>query len=429
MRALAPRRGDPRAGQPPVSTTRRGAHRWLGALILLLGAAGADARPATWTPGQPGESLEVSLVTVGPGEVYWQRFGHNALRVRDAASGAEALYNYGIFDFAEENFFLRFLRGEMTYELAARRPADDLGQYRAEGRQVIEQALNLSPTQRLELARYLAWNTRPENRKYRYDYFLANCSTKVRDALDAALGGALRASTDGRSRGYTLRMHALRLTSPDLPVYLGVHAGLGPTTDQPVDFWDEMFVPMEVARHVRDVRVRDDADAEVPLVAAEAVLLKGRVPEPAAPPGWIWRFLALGLALAAVLRWLARGNGARRRGFGALAGVLWLLCGIGGLLLLFLWFGTAHHATWRNANLALFNPLCLALLPAAWRALRGRAPASRAATWIAAAVASTAFLAWLWLVLPGHRQDTLDWIALWLPVHFAAWRALRRPAG
>jgi hypothetical protein len=399
--------------------------RALAALALLCCACAAAARPATWTAGQPGGTLEVALVTVGPGEVYWQRFGHNAIRVRDTASGAEVLYNYGIFDFAEEDFLLKFIRGEMTYEIAARRPEDDLSQYRAERRRVTEQVLNLAPAQRLELARFLAWNARPENREYRYDYFAANCSTRVRDALDAALGGALRAVTDGRSRGYTLRLHAQRLTSPDLAVYLGVHAGLGPATDQPIDFWDEMFVPMEVEKHVRAVRVRDDAGAEVPLVAVERVLMEGRVPEPAQPPAWLWRFLAIGLALAALLHWLGRGEGARRRAFGAVAAVLWLVAGCGGLLLLFLWFGTAHAAAWHNHNIALFNPLCLVLLPAAWRALRGRAPASRATGWLAAAIAGIAFAAWLSLVLPGARQDTLDWIALWLPVHFAAWRVLR----
>jgi hypothetical protein len=395
------------------------------ALVLACIAATPPVRAAQWNAGQPGESLAVSLVTVGPGEVYWQRFGHNAIRVRDTASGSEVLYNYGIFDFAAEDFLLNFIRGEMTYEIAARRPADDLDQYRAEGRRVVEQSLNLSPPQRLALARFLAWNAQPDNRRYRYDYFYANCSTKVRDALDAALDGGLRAATDGRSRGYTLRMHARRLTAPDLLVYLGVHAGLGPVTDRPIDFWDEMFVPMELERHVRDLRVRDDSGAEVPLVAAETVLMEGRIPERTEPPVWIWRFLTLGLALGAVLLWLGRGAGARRRGFGALAGSLWLLAGLGGLLLLYLWFGTAHEAAWRNENIALFNPLCLLLLPAAWRAWRGREPASRAQGWIAALVAGIAFLAWFSLVLPGYRQDTLDWIALWLPVHAAAWRVLR----
>jgi hypothetical protein len=398
------------------------------AALALLCAATAAAQPAHWTPSQPGEALEVSLLTVGPGDIYWQRFGHNAIRVRDRETGREVLYNYGIFDFAEENFFGRFIRGAMDYQIAARLPDDDIAQYRAEGRRVSEQALNLAPAQRLELARFLAWNARPENRKYRYDYFSANCSTKVRDALDAALGGALRTATDGRSRGYTLRMHARRLTSPDLPVYLGVHAGLGPMTDQPIDFWDEMFVPMELERHVRDVRVRDDSGAEVPLVASETTLLPDRIGERAAPPDWFWRFLAAGLLLATLLGWLGRGDGTRRRAFGLLAGCLWLLAGLGGLLLAFLWFGTAHESAWRNANLALFNPLCLALLPAAWRALRGRAPQGAASAGIAAVVAMLGLLAWLSLVLPGPRQDLLDWVGFWLPIHVVAALVLRRPA-
>jgi hypothetical protein len=395
------------------------------AALALLACAPLQAQVAQWTPGQPGESLEVALVTVGPGDVYWQRFGHNAILVRDNARGGEVLYNYGIFDFSEADFFLKFIRGEMTYRMAARRPADDLDQYRAERRRVVVQVLQLAPPQRVALARFLAWNAQPENAAYRYDYFLANCSTKVRDALDTALGGALRAATDGRSRGWTQRMHARRLTAPDLAVYLGVHAGLGPSTDRPIDFWDELFVPMELERHVRDLRVRDDAGTEVPLVGSERVLLEGEIAEPAAPPAWRWSFLAIGLALAGMLAWTGRGTGARRRAFGLLAGGLWLLAGLGGLVLLGLWLGTAHEAAWRNHNIALFNPACLLLLPAAVRALRGREPSGRAAGAIAALVLVAGLLAWVELALPGARQDLMDWVALWLPVHFAAWRALR----
>ena len=39
---------------------------------------------------------------------------------------------------------------------------------------------------------FLEWNERPENRFYHYDYYRDNCSTRVRDALDRALGGAIR---------------------------------------------------------------------------------------------------------------------------------------------------------------------------------------------------------------------------------------------
>ncbi len=47
-------------------------------------------------------------------------------------------------------------------------------------------------SRRATLAAALADNARPENAYYRYQYFDDNCSTRVRDALDAALGGGLR---------------------------------------------------------------------------------------------------------------------------------------------------------------------------------------------------------------------------------------------
>lgn len=405
----------------------------LGALLALCASSWLFAQDSVpqapqWTAGQPGESLQIALVTVGPGDIYWQRFGHNAILVSDRDAGTEVLYNYGIFDFAEPGFLFKFLRGDMYYSMAARRPADDLAQYEYEQRRVTAQVLNLSPPQRLALAEFLEWNARPENARYRYDYFRTNCSTKVRDALDAALGGAIKAASDGRSRGYTQRMHAQRLTAPDLLVYLGVHAGLGPSTDQPIDFWDEMFVPMELERRLREVRVRDDAGNQLPLVASEFEIHRGRIAEPADPPAWTLRFLATGLLLAALLYWLGSAEGLRRRGFGVVAGALWLVAGLGGITLLGLWFATTHDAAWRNHNLALFHPLCLLLLPAAWRALRGRAPQARTSAWIAAVILASAACAWLLLVLPGYRQQMIDWIALWLPIHASAWWVLQRRA-
>jgi hypothetical protein len=407
-------------------------------LLLVAGSALADDTPAAvapaapaqaqWTPGQPGSELEIALLTVGPGDVYWQRFGHNAIWVRDRARQTEVLYNYGIFDFEERDFFWNFLRGRMRYSMAARRPADDIDQYLAEGRQVDVQILELAPAQRIALRDFLAWNALPENARYRYDYFLSNCSTKVRDALDSALGGALKAASDGRSRGYTQRMHALRLTSPDPLVYLGVHAGLGPSTDRAMDFWAEMFIPMEVARRLREVGVRDDAGTELPLVSREFTINAGRVTEPLVAPDWRWRFLAAGLALGALLYWLGSGSGVRRRCFGVLAGTTWLLAGLAGLVLLGLWLGTEHVAAWHNRNIALFNPLGLLLLPAAWRALRGRAPQGSFVAHCAALVLGLAAAIWLAQVLPAGRQDIGDWVALWLPVHFAGWQVLRQRA-
>ncbi|HZX91072.1 MAG TPA: DUF4105 domain-containing protein, partial [Rudaea sp.] len=190
-------------------------------LIAVVGTCVAQTAPSATAPTEqpgadlPGADLEVALITFGPGEEIWERFGHNAIEIRDRSSGRSRWYNYGIFDFAQQNFFLNFARGLMTYRVAEGYPSEELPVYVEEGRWVIEQQLNLTPPQRMQLAEFLAWNARPDNAQYRYDYFTANCSTRVRDALDAAVGGAIKAQTIAPSRGFTFRMDADRLMRPD----------------------------------------------------------------------------------------------------------------------------------------------------------------------------------------------------------------------
>jgi hypothetical protein len=405
-----------------AGAVRAGAQLLAPLLVLLASAAAAQA--PQWSSDPAGDGLSIALVTIGPGELYWERFGHNAILVRDRERGTATLYNYGMFDFAQENFLPNFLRGLMRYSMLGR-PADpDLAPYARAGRWIDVQELNFSPSQRAALRDFLAWNERPENSEYRYDYFEANCSTKVRDALDQALGGAIRRGLEGRSRGITYRMHALRLTAVQPWLNVGIHAGLGPSTDRPVSLWQEAFVPMELEHALREVRVTDDAGTSVPLVASERRIHEATVPDPSAsPPRWLWRYAGAGLTIALALVLLVRAH--RLRLAGAAALVLWLVSGLGGVALLLLWTATDHRAAWQNENLLLFDPLCLALLPAAVAWLRARAP-GRVFRLIATTVAALALVALFAKTLPAFGQANLEWIGFWLPVHAALAWGLRR---
>ncbi|MEE4293683.1 MAG: DUF4105 domain-containing protein, partial [Xanthomonadales bacterium] len=193
----------------------------LRALLLALTVfAVAGEANALDRPGDPG--TEVWLVTYGPGEVYWQRFGHNAIWVRDPARGLDHTFNYGFFDFAQENFFLRFLMGRMRYFSAAQPSDAEFAQYVSENRSIRAQRLALSKQQSAALVRSLLHDIRPENREYLYDYYADNCSTRVRDALDRALGGAIREAAVARPANADLRDHTRRLTQGDFWLYLGL---------------------------------------------------------------------------------------------------------------------------------------------------------------------------------------------------------------
>lgn len=359
---------------------------------------------------------EISVITFEPGTVYWERFGHDAILVRE--NGQQIAYNYGIFDFHQKNFFLNFARGRMQYQIAAQPLALTLYPYAREGRWALEQRLALSPGQARQLADFLAWNVRPENAQYHYDYFIANCSTKVRDALDVVLSGRLQEQLESHPGALTYRQQVVRVSAPEPWLMLGMDVGLGPAADVPLNLWQESFIPGVLMRALRKVKL----DNGQPLVASERMLLAGSLPGPptTGPTLWPW-FTGTGLLIAVMLLALSRLRQftAARIALSASASAITLACGLGGLFLACVWGLTEHWAVYRNQNLLLLNPLCLLLLPlwlsAARRAWRPSAFARR----VLALVAIGSVVAALLHLLPGVAQANLRWVAALLPIHLA----------
>lgn len=403
--------------------TTEGRGRTLAVVVLLLAlllpagtgfASSADLAPAA------APAPRIGVVTMQPGEIFWERFGHNALVVIDPGTGLATSYNFGFFDLAEPDFVARFIRGEMRYRLVALPFQQDMRVYRDEGRGVDIQWLDLEPARARMLAESLADNARPENARYGYDYFLDNCSTRVRDAIDDALGGALRRQMAERSQGHTYRSEALRLASPAPLMWLGFDIGLGPSADRPLSRWAEAFVPMRLADALREAKLADGR----PLVSEEYQILPHRLaPEPVGSPMRWWRWALAGLAIAAGVLWL---RGHKPRVLAALAIPAWTVAGAIGALMLFTWLGTAHRFGWTNHNLLLFNPLCWLLLPGGWQLLRGRMPRAWF-RWLLLMVAACPVVALFVYWLSALPQRHLHWIVLLLPIHAAlAWALGRR---
>ncbi len=371
-------------------------------------------------PATPDEQLEVGLLTIAPGDIYWQRFGHNAIVLRDRLDPARAVaVNYGIFDFGEKNFLLNFLRGRMHYFAVAGDPAQDIEAYAQAGRGMHIQWLNLAAPQIRLLRTRLEHDTSPAHARYRYDYFERNCSTRVRDALDVALGGALEKSATARSRGWTFRQQSLRLARPDLPLALGIHLGLAAYTDRPLTLWQEAFVPQRLADALVELRL----DGQ-PVIARTEVLSEHRIGLPKAePPAWRWAFAFSGAVLAALLWALHRARPAvARRGFSILRGTLLLACGLVGFGLLALWFGTDHVAAHRNLNILVLSPLCLPWLITS----RSRNPTWRAVgqASVVGVLASLALALWF-AFTDVLLQDFADWLLLLAPPLLVLARAER----
>lgn len=411
---------------PPLTATPFPALRIrvVAMLLVLLALFAPRLSAAPFAPsGQPAEQLSASIVTFQPGTLYWQRFGHNALLIRDTASGRAISFNYGIFDFAAPNFFLNFARGHMTYRVVPNYLERDLLNYEAEGRWALEQRLNLDAHQVGRLRDYLEWNVQPENADYGYDYFLSNCSTRVRDALDYAMAGTLKPQLVGRTTPATWRSEATRLISPDSLLMAVMDLALGPTADQPIDVWQRSFAPLVLMQALRGVTVTNSDGNVLSLVSHEVPLLPGsRANDPPdRAPDLRLQFLFAGLTLAAILLVLAKFRGAStaRWLLMPIAVGFSLLCGLGGVLLALLWAATEHWAGWRNESLLLVNPLSLWLAASLLFYPRPRWRPAWLTRRIALLLVATSAAAVLLPFLPGPAQQNLHWALLLLPVHAA----------
>lgn len=412
---------------------------------VLAAAVLAAAGPASAQRVQEADSLRVYLLTFEPGAAVWERFGHNAIWIHDPAAGTDIAYHWGLFDMSEAGFMVEFLQGRMVYSMGAADAGPLMDAYRRVGRPVTIHELALTVEQAADLQEFVQWNIRPENRRYRYDYFRDNCSTRVRDALDDAMGGALRRELMARPAEQTYRSQAVDLTADDVLLTTAMDLGLGPLADQPITHWELAYVPMRLRDDLATMTVDRAGDA-APLVVSGRRLdaLSGRDPVQAgdsSPARRALGHLLAGLLVGGVLvgsAVLAARKDARsalrsapRWVLGGL-GALWgLVAGALGLILLGLWTLTDHEFAWNNENLLQANPLALALAVLVPLAVRRRG--SVAATRLAGLLVALSLFGLFLHPLPVTPQANIAVIALALPVHlglfYALWRLERRGTG
>ncbi len=367
-----------------------------------------------------GRRLAAYLVTFGPGPAVWERFGHNAIWIRDTVSGENFAWDYGRFAFGD-GFLTQFARGKLLYWMGRGDGVTVVNAYVRNQRSVYLQELGLTPTERVALRDYLDRQYAKDQGRYRYDYYRDNCSTRIRDAIDAVTGGRIRASLDTGISGNTFRWHTRRSLENNLLTWTATDAGLGPLVDQPIARYGETFLPGKLREYIRTIEYTDDQGNTHPLVRGEITLAEtDTYTVPDTPTDWTARFVVTGLVLGLALFALgaaARESALARWLFGLLGGTWSLLAGVGGALLLFLWLGSDHEVAWRNQNLWQFNLLALALLVLLPGALRKEARRARPAITLAYMLVVGSLAGVILKGLPGFGQANTEIIALVLPLH------------
>jgi hypothetical protein len=300
------------------------------------------------------EHTEVSLLTAVPGEELYAAFGHSAIRLKDTVSGYDAVFNYGMFDFNAPNFYGNFARGKMDYCLGVQSFEGFIAAYREENRAIREQVFVLDSLQKDFIIRFLFRNAQPENRYYRYHFFLDNCATRIRDLVNETYRGLVLPEATGNPTYRELIY--LYLTEQPWGRFV-IDIALGMPTDRKTDMSEQMFLPdylsdaLALARYNGQPVVRETRDVltpEYPLVVR---------------PGAITPMMVCCLILAlAVLFFFVR------KAAKVFDTVFFFVAGLVGVLVIFLWFFTDHTNTQQNLNIFWALPfhavMAFFLLPA-----------------------------------------------------------------
>ena len=292
--------------------------------------------------------MRISLVTCGPGdEEVWEVFGHTAIRIVDSAAHTDMVYNYGTFSFGPD-FEVQFMRGKLLYCLSVYPFNLFLQEYIDAKRSVTEQVLLLDGKQKERIYSFLQWNSLPENKNYKYDFFFDNCATRIRDIFSDVFGKGFRyGNVLPPGKPLSFRDIINKYFYRDHWTRLGINILLGSRIDKVMTNADIMFLPDYLRDGVAGATVNGNK------VATDSIMM---LPGTAPSSSGIDQPLIL-TSLIALLT-IAGLSIKRLRILGKImSSLLMLVTGLLGCLIIIMWFGTDHQGCGNNLNILWCLPL------------------------------------------------------------------------
>jgi hypothetical protein len=298
----------------------------------------------TGIAAQDSSHLRISLLTCSPGEELYSTFGHSAFRVVDSSSVTDYVFNFGTFNFDDEGFYLKFIRGKLNYYLSAENFQDFRYDYQMSNRGIFEQVLNLTATEKIAMQQALLKNIREENKYYKYDFFFDNCTTRPRDMIvqtitpHPALAAVMPAGTKFRQA-----IHKYLIRNNKYWSKLGIDLLLGAPTDAVMTTSQSQFLPEVLMTSLENTNQQQ----QVLLSSTNLYPInnENNKPSPFRPSTIFSCLLVLFILMSVVQnKWAT----IFMQGFD---GIFLFLTGAIGILLIFMWTATDHAMCKENYNL------------------------------------------------------------------------------
>ncbi len=292
---------------------------------------------------QDSSRLRISLLTCTPGDELYSLFGHSALRVIDSNSVTDIVYNYGTFNFDDDGFYIKFVRGKLLYYISIEHFENFRYLYQATGRGITEQVLDLDSEEKTALRNALNENLREENRYYKYDFFLDNCTTRLRDLIvkfkspTPVLPAVMPEGTRFREA-----IHGYLNRGKQYWSKLGIDILLGLPTDIVMTPSQQQFLPDNLMNAL-------DRSENVSLVSSKKELYNYSAP--GSNDAWFTPLVCF-LLLAALMVFLSfTSKPWALPVLSGLDGLLFFFTGFIGCVIVFMWTSTDHAMARENFNL------------------------------------------------------------------------------
>ncbi|AXP79249.1 hypothetical protein CJ739_149 [Mariniflexile rhizosphaerae] len=292
------------------------------------------------------EQAEISVLTIGPGALLNDSFGHNAFRVKDPVKGIDLAFNYGVYDFETPNFYLKFAQGKLNYLIGLNYYEDFFEAYISQNRSIKEQVLNLSQIEKQKLFDYLLNNIKPENRRYLYDFFYDNCATKIKDVTNIALNNSIQFNDPRDFKPQTFRELIHSNLNRNSWGCFGIDLALGSVIDKKATPEEHMFLPKYIYRFFEVATIKN---SNKPLIKKSNVLYE-KIDAPV-PSQFLTSPLFIFGILGGFILFITYTDFKKQKQSVWLDITLFSLTGIIGILILLLWFATDHKGTHQNYNL------------------------------------------------------------------------------
>ncbi|HEU5364070.1 MAG TPA: DUF4105 domain-containing protein [Hanamia sp.] len=296
--------------------------------------------------------LQISLLTVVPGEELYSTFGHSALRITDTVTHQDIVYNYGTFNFDDPDFYTKFVRGKLLYYLSTDDFESFVSENQQDNRSITEQILNLSCEQKRNVIGLLEANMMAQNRFYKYDFLFDNCTTRLRDLIENAsdstvhFGKALHTKVSFRNLIHEYLNYNDKQWSK-----LGIDILLGAKTDAIATPYQIMFLPDYLMKTFDSSTINSQ-----PLVSDKHSLFK--IDHSQNEKNNLTHPFFLFICLFVVIAFLSFSKKVFIQKFlASFDALLFFIVGLLGILILFMWFGTDHIMCRDNYNLLWAWPM------------------------------------------------------------------------